>query len=139
MSFKISNIKAKTNSVGITIKHPLTGEDIVDEKGKEVKVYLFGKASKEFREHSNARLKSAIDVQQMNKAKQPKVTVERIRKEAIEDAVALTDKFENLSDDDGNEIVTKEAIMELYSNPEYVWLLDFVREQSDLQENFINA
>lgn len=85
MSFKISALKAKTNSVPVVVKHPVTGEDLVDDQGKVVYVYLYGKASKQYRDFNDARLKKALEQQKIaKKITPPDLTVDKIRKDAIE-------------------------------------------------------
>lgn len=140
MSFKISSLKAKTSSVAVNIRHPETGEDLIDDQGKEVKVYVFGKASKEYRDHADARLKKALAAQQAKKkVTVPDITVEKVRNDTLDTVVILTDKFENLEDEDGKAIDNKDAIRKLYENPEYFWLVDQVNEAIESDSNFFKA
>lgn len=140
MSFKINTLKAKTNAVPVNLRHPETGEDIVDENGKEVKVFVYGKASKEYRDQQDARLQKALDRQKTSKKTvAPDLTVEKIRAETLETVITLTEKFENLVDEDDKPIDNKAAIRKLYEDPEYFWVVDQVNEAIENDSNFFNA
>lgn len=136
MSFKISALKAKTNSVPVAVKHPVTGEDLVDDQGKVVYVYLYGKASKQYRDFNDARLKKALEQQKIaKKITPPDLTVDKIRKDAIEFSVACSDHIDMVDDND-QEINTAEAFTKLYSDPDFYWLLDQVNAAIENDSNF---
>jgi len=135
MSFDISKLKAKTNSVPVAIKHPTTGEDLVDDQGKVVNVYLFGKASKQYRDFNDSRLKSVLDQQKLSKKiAPPELTVGKLRKDDVDFAVACTDRIDMVYE--GNDVNTPEALFELYSDPDFYWLFEQVKAAVENDSNF---
>ena len=121
--------KAKTSAVAVSIKHPETGEDLVI-NGKEVKVHVYGKASKVQRDFQDAKIKAYASNKSKNKND---LNMDKIRKDAIEYAVACTEKIENLASED---ITSKEDLEEIYSNVEYYWFLDQVTAAIESDTNF---
>ena len=138
MSFKLSSLKAKTEATPVNLTHPQTGENLVDDKGNEIKVHVFGKASKKHRDFSDSRLKSALEKQKKSgKITPQELTVEKIRSESIEFAVAMSSHIENMVGDDDKPINSPEAFKTIYENPEYYWLLEQVNAAIENDSNFI--
>lgn len=138
MSFKLSSLKAKTEATPVTLTHPQTGDPILTDDKKEVKVHVFGKASKKHRDFSDSRLKSALEKQKkQGKITPQELTVEKIRSESIEFAVAMSSHIENMEGEDGKPINSPEAFKTIYENPEYYWLLDQVNAAIENDSNFI--
>ena len=135
MSFKISNFKANSQAVAVNLRHPETGEDLINDEGTPVQAFVYGKASKKHRDLTDARLQKAI-VAGKDKNKAPEITVDKIRKEGLEWAVGLTSKITGIVDDDGNEIDTPETITAVLSNPDYYWVLDQINAAIENDSNF---
>ena len=138
MSFKLSSLKAKTEATSVVLTHPQTGDNLVNDEGKEITIHVFGKASKKHRDFSDSRLKSALEKQKKaGKITAQELTVEKIRSESVEFAVAMSSHIENMEGDDGKPINTPEAFKVIYENPEYYWLLDQVNAAIENDSNFI--
>ncbi len=138
MSFKLSSLKAKTEATPVVLTHPQTGDNLVNDEGKEITIHVFGKASKKHRDFSDSRLKAALEKQKKNgKIAPQELTVEKIRSESIEFAVAMSSHVEGMEGEDGKAINTPEAFKVIYENPEYYWLLDQVNAAIENDSNFI--
>jgi len=140
MAFKLSSLKAKTAATPVVLTNPKTGEPIVDEdSGKEVAVYVYGKASKQYRDFNDSRLKSALEKSKKagKIAAQNELTVEKIRKETIDFAVAMTSHIANMESEDGKAVDSPETIRAVYEDPEFYWVLDQVNAAIENDSNFI--
>lgn len=136
MALKLSSLKASESSI-VVLKHPVTGEDLVDDKGGEVAVEVFGKASKVHQDYMNSVLKKAIEKNKVaNKVKQQDITVEKIKDDEIGFLVAMTKRFVNLVDDDGKEINTPESIKAIYENTDYYFVKEQVNAALENDSNF---
>lgn len=137
MSFKLSSLKAKSDAVPVTILHPETGEELFDDKGSPIQLHVYGKASKKYRDLTDARLKDAIaQGKSSGKNKAPELTVDKVRKDSVEWAVSLTAKITGMVDDEGNPFDNSDAIRSIYENPEYFWLLEQANAAIENDSNF---
>lgn len=121
--------KAKTGAVAVNIVHPEDGENLVVD-GREVKVFVYGKASKVQRDYTDEKVKAYSNNKSKNKND---INMDKIRRDAVEYAVACTDKLEGLAPTD---ITSKEDLTSLYSNPEYYWFLEQVSAAIEADKNF---
>lgn len=139
MAFKLSSLKAKTSATPVVLTNPKTGEPILDEKDQEVAAYVFGKASKKYRDFNDGRLKSALDKSKKagKIAAQNELTVDKIRTETIDFAVAMTSHIANMEGEDGGALDNPEAIRAVYEDPEFYWVLEQVNAAIENDSNFI--
>lgn len=137
-TLKLSSFKAKQDATAVTIRNPETGEELLDDDGNPLaQIHVFGKASKKYRDMTDARLKEAIIQGKLQgKTKAPDLTVDKVRKEGIEWAVSLTSHISGMETDDGKALNTPEAIREVFSNPEYYWLLEQANAAIENDSNF---
>ncbi len=133
MSLKLSSLKAKTSAVPVVVLHPVVGE-LEDDKGNKVTLHIFGKASKRYRDYTEAQTDSFIAKQQA-KVKS-KTTGKQLLTDRIKFIAAMTDKIEHLESDDGSKYDNTSALEELYANPEYFWLLEFAEAALEDNANF---
>jgi len=133
MSFKLSSLKAKTSAVPVVVLHPSVGE-LIDDKGNKVTLHIYGKASKQYRDYTEAQTDSFIAKQQA-KVKS-KTTGKQLLADRVKFIAAMTAKIEHLESDDGGKYDTTAALEELYGNPEYHWLLEFAETALEDNANF---
>lgn len=137
MSINIKSLKAKTSSIAIDLKHPLTGEVLKDENGNVAQAFVFGKASKQYREATDARLNEAIENNEnKDKDSKPKLTALKIRENSIEFAALCTDKITVLTTEDGKALDTLETLVETFEDKGMYWLLDQVTAAIEADKNF---
>jgi hypothetical protein len=133
MSFKLSQLKAKTSAVPVVVLHPVIGE-LVDDKGNKVTLHIFGKASKEYRDYQEAQTDSFIAKQQA-KVKS-KTTGKQLLADRVKFIAAMTDKIEHLVAEDGSKYDNTNVLEDLYSDPQYHWLLEFAEAALEDNANF---
>lgn len=139
---KLSNFKATKEAVGFPLRHPFEqGEMLLNEDGKEVKLFLFGKASDAFQQLQDKVLKKMVDkVNAGNKGKKDdKLTPEQLKKDENETLVVVSSHIEGLEDDEGKPINTKEQFETIYSSPEFEWLRNQAKEFLEEDANFIKS
>lgn len=130
---KLSSLKAKSSAVAITVLHPVLGE-LEDDKKNKVTLYLHGKASKKYRDYTEAQTDSFIAKQQA-KVKS-KTTGKQLLADRIKFMAAMTDRIEHLELDDGTKLDNTAALEAVYSDPEYFWLLEFAETALEDNANF---
>lgn len=128
MAFDISSLKFK-DTAEVVILHPLTEQELVDDKGEKVIVTVYGKASKEFR---NAA--SALSNRTLSKSKQ---TEEQARAAIITFLTACTVGVSGL-EVNGQPIKTKDEIRELYEDESLSWLREQVNVAIGDESNFLS-
>jgi hypothetical protein len=133
MAFKSSNFKAKTSAVPIVVLHPVIGE-MVDEKGNKVTLHIFGKASKQYRDYTEAQTDNFIAKQQA-KVKS-KTTGKQLLADRVKFIAAMTDKIEHYEDENGGKYDNTEALEALYTDPSHHWLLEFAETALEDNANF---
>jgi hypothetical protein len=133
MAFKSSNFKAKTSAVPIVVLHPVIGE-MIDEKGNKVTLHIFGKASKQYRDYTEAQTDNFIAKQQA-KVKS-KTTGKQLLADRVKFIAAMTKDIEHLVADDGSKYDNTAALEDLYSKPENHWLLEFAETALEDNANF---
>ena len=137
MSLNIKNLKAKSGSVAINIKHPTTGALLKDEAGNQVQAFVFGKASKQYRDATDARLNAAIEA---NKTKETKdavnLTASTIRENSVEFAALCTEKITVLTGENDVPLDTVEALVDVFADEGMYWLLDQVTAAIEADKNF---
>jgi len=133
MSFKLSSLKAKTSAVPVVVLHPSVGE-LIDDKGNKVTLHIFGKASKQYRDYTEAQTDSYIAKQQAKVKSKP--TGKTLLADRVKFIAAMTAKIEHLEAEDGSELDNTTSLEELYSNPEFHWLLEFAETALEDNANF---
>lgn len=130
--FDIASLALKSDSTEVQLRHPVTNELLWNDEAKTeaVSVFVFGSASKEYRD-----ARAAMQNRQLKRGKQ-KPSVEVLNEEGVNLLVACIDKFANLTD--GGKVPTTEAdIRSLLNNPHYSWVRDQVDEAISDTANFL--
>jgi hypothetical protein len=134
MSFKISNVKkAKTSAVPVVVLHPTIGELVTDE-GQKVTLWIYGKASDQYRDYTEAQTDSFIAKQQAKVKSKP--TGKQLLADRVKFIAAMTKDIEHLVADDGSKYDNTAALEELYSKRENHWLLEFAETALEDNANF---
>lgn len=130
--FDIASLALKSDSVEVQLRNPATDELLwADEaKTKAVSVYVFGSASKEYRD-----ARAALQSRQLKRGKQ-KPTPELLNEEGVTMLVAITDKFQNLSVD-GKVPENASDFRALYNDPRYSWVRDQIDAGTAETSNFL--
>ena len=119
---------------------PATGEELFNDEGKPIQIHVFGRASKKYRDLTDARLRDAIAANKGGKSKANDITVDKVRKDSIEWAVSLTSHISNMVYDDENGVEHKldnpDALRLAYSDPELYFLLDQANAAIENDVNF---
>jgi len=132
----LSKFKAKKESVPMVIRHPETGEELTNDKGKKCLCYIHGNASSKFQdflvEEVNAQLKKTI-------GKNEPPSAVKDYKEMMEDETkelqARVDKFENVEFEE-YDVSTPEGIAGVMADPSYEWLHNQVKVFAAKKSNF---
>lgn len=132
--FNISSLALKTESTEVQLRNPGTEELLWADEAKTlaVSVFVFGTASKEYRD-----AKAAMQTRQLKRGKQ-KPSIEILNEEGTTLLVAITDKFSNLAVDAAGTVPTTEAqIRTLYNDPRFSWIRDQVDAATAETANFL--
>ena len=129
--FELSTLAAK-DSVELELKHPVTDEILVDEKGNAVKAILWGTSSKAYRTAINA-----LQNRQLKRGKK-QARPEELREEGVSLLTACTQRFENMSID-GQPLDNEDAIAALYRDDRFLWVKTQVDEALGDISLFIKA
>jgi len=130
--FNLDSLALKTEAVLHVLKHPVTEEDLVDEKGEKVGIYIFGTASKEYRNAINAMQNRHM------KRNGKKPSAEVVREEAIELTVAVSEKATDNLTYKGKPLNTPAAFRELYNDPQFGWIKSQMDEAVGNVEAFLD-
>lgn len=114
----ISEIKVVDDSVPMVLQHPATGEDLRDDQGRPMTIYLVGQDSKEMR-----GIRSEL-YSQNRKARTD--TFDRAEARSMRILVGCTKRFENLQMGGAEIEYSDEAAEKLYRD--FPW----IRDQVDL-------
>jgi len=130
--FDINSLALKSESTEVQLRNPATNELLWDDEGKTkpVSVYVFGSASKRYRD-----ARAAMQNRQLKRGKQ-KPSVEVLNEEGVILLVAITEKFVNLGVD-GKEPATEAEVRALYNDPRFSWVRDQVDEATADTANFL--
>jgi hypothetical protein len=129
MSVKLSQLFASSGAVSVPLRHPATLEKL---EGIEARV--FGKASQRYREYTRNQTTTFIE-KQKTKAKND-LNVDKIEKDRLEFAAMMTEEITGISTEDGSPLDNKEALLEVFKNPDLYWLLEQVEEAINDTTNF---
>lgn len=122
------NKDSVANGAVMTVAHPQTGEDLLDDKGTPVTITLLGKDSPEFKKVLRRNANKKIDYMQST-GRKIVVKVEDLEKDGLELAVAATKAWSGINVDGALLECVPENVESTYNR--FPWL----REQV---ESFIN-
>lgn len=129
MAFEITSLKLK-DTTDLLLVHPVTGEELVDDKGEKVVITLYGTSSKEYRNAITA-------LANRNTARKNKVVkAEQAKLEIIELLVECTASMSGL-EVQGKAPKTKDDFREIYSDDSLSWIKDQVDEAIGDRSNFL--
>lgn len=129
--FNLDTLALK-DTVTLQLKHPVTEELLVTDKGEAVSIVLYGSSSKQYR--------NAITAMQNRALKRGKKvpTAEEMREESVRVLVACSEKAINLSYK-GAPLDNPEAFRDLYNDASFSWLKDQVDAALGDVSNFLEA
>lgn len=121
MGLNLATLALKSDATFVHLRHPATDELLyADEAKKEpVGIYVYGTASKQYRNAITAMQNRTL------KLGKNKTSVERMREEAVELLVAVTEKAANLEYND-EKLESAQDFRDLYSDAAFGWLKDQV-------------
>lgn len=133
--FDLSSLMEKTDVVKVPVKNPITGEELVDNKGNKVLAHMYGRASKRVRDYINAEVNKKIKEQSISKLKTDEITVESLDEEKIKTLVVAVEKIENI-ELNGKQFDNETNLEELFRNPSFKWLVEQLNSALNDQANF---
>jgi len=141
MAIKLSNIvKAKTTAVPVEIKHPLTGEVLMDEaSGEKVIAWVYGRASKQYQDFQDKNLQEVLTKRKSGRNIDPikDMTVSKVRESELDFPVAMTEKITGLETDDGEKFDNPDMIRALYEDQQAYYILEQVQAALNDDANFM--
>lgn len=129
MAFEITTLQLK-DTTDLYLLHPVTGEELEDDKGNKVIITLYGTSSKEYRNAITALQNRAAS--RKNKPFKP----EQAKLEIIELLTECTAKISGLAIH-GKEPETKDDYRAMYSDDSLSWIKDQVDAAIGDQSNFL--
>ncbi len=131
MGFNPSKAKQYQDVATLNLVDPETGEE-VEVDGKPVSITVMGQA--------HPKYLKAVEVMSTAREKRErqgkKTTLAEGREDSINFLASISVTSENLEDDDGNPITTKEQFKELYGNDAIAWVRNQVSEFAGKDTNF---
>ena len=131
MAFNLDSL-ALVETANIALRHPSTGEALVDEKGNAVTIDIYGTSSKQYRD-------AILRMQQRALRRGKKTpTPAELKDEGVELLVAVSDKINNLEYKQAP-VNTAEAFRALYNDHAFSWLKDQVDEALGTVDSFLKG